>query len=280
LYGDVSKPDPPKRPDNKNKEPIIKLKKPNQIFKDGKQNIPILIIMYETGSERKHLMGIDVKYKRVWVRVKQRAIKDNIKIGDVVNCTVYFGNPIQLKTTSGIDFFEGVIRKIYNFENAKQRQAYFVKRNIPIDVLDCVVGKVTKTKDETGLGSRFFKVNRGELFYIEQGDYENNMDESLRIDLKSAGLLPKMTLLELSYSISSKFYKDGLEVSWLPVAVVLNFKLVRMDEIKCQKPKISPRELELNIHRIENNLKESFRLFILYNRTKELIYSLDRLGID
>ena len=118
------------------------------------------------------------------------------------------------------------------------------------------------------------------MFYIEQGDYENNMDESLRIDLKSAGLIPKITLLELSYSISSKFYKDGLEVSWVPVAVVLNFKLVGMDEIKCQKPKISPRELELNIHRIENNLKESFRLFILYNRTKELIYSLDRLGID
>lgn len=236
--------------------------------------------MYETGSERKHLMGIDVKYKRVWVRVKQRSIKDKIEIGDVVNCTVYFGTPNQLKKTSDIDFFEGSIRKIFNFENAKQRQNFFMKRNIAIDVLNCVVGKVTETRYDTCLKSRFFKVNRGELFYIEEGDYETIMDESLRTDLKSAGLIPKITLLELNYSVSSKFYKDSSEINWIPAAVVLNFKLEGIDAMKHQKPDISPRELELNMHRIGNNLKESLRLFILYNKNKFLINSLDHLGVD
>ena len=157
LYGNVSKPEPLAKLVNENKEPIIKLNNPNQIFKNGQQNIPILIIMYETGSERKHLMGIDVKYKRVWVRVKQRSIKDKIEIGDFVNCTVCFGTPNQLKKTSDIDFFEGSIRKIFNFEDAKQRQNFFMKRNIAIDVLNCVVGKVTETRNNTCLKSRFFK---------------------------------------------------------------------------------------------------------------------------
>ena len=106
------------------------------------------------------------------------------------------------------------------------------------------------------------------------------MDESLRTDLKSAGLIPRITLLELSYSVSSKFYKDSSEINWIPAAVVLNFKLEGIDAMKHQKPDISPRELELNMHRIGNNLKESLRLFILYNKNKFLINSLDHLGVD
>jgi len=55
------------------------------VFGSGIQKIPIMITFNESGSDAK-FMGIDAKYKMVWVRVNTSNKK--YKPGDIVKCKV------------------------------------------------------------------------------------------------------------------------------------------------------------------------------------------------
>ena len=71
------------------------------------------------------------------------------------------------------------------------------------------------------------KVNKGQLFYIEDGNYENEqyetITENLRKDLKLNKKTPEITLLKLNYDVSSSLYNNSLDENWIPATVEISF---------------------------------------------------------
>ena len=71
-------------------------------------------------------------------------------------------------------------------------------------------------------------MNKGQLFYIEDGNYENEkyetITENLRKDLKLNRKTPEITLLKLNYDVSSSLYKyNNLNEDWIPATVEISF---------------------------------------------------------
>lgn len=112
------------------------------IFGSGIQNIPILITFNESGSDV-NFMGIDAKYKRVWIRVI--VSNKSCKPGDIVKCRVNLDQIAGFKNC-GIPFYGGEVYKIVGFSSSIERFEYFKKRGFELKATVYSVAKIREQR--------------------------------------------------------------------------------------------------------------------------------------
>jgi len=121
-------------------------------------------------------------------------------------------------------FYDGEVYKVVQFNASIDRFEYFKKRGYEFKVSVFSVAKIREDRSY-----KFTKVNKGQLFYIEDGNYENEqyqiITENLRKDLKLNRNTPEITLLKLNYDVSSSLYgSESLDDnSWIPATVEISF---------------------------------------------------------
>ena len=131
------------------------------IFGSGVQKIPILITFNESGSDV-NFMGIDAKYKRVWIRVS--VLNKKCKPGDVVKCKVNLDRIAGFKNC-GIPFYDGVGYKVVGFSSSIERFEYFKKRGFGLKATVYLVAKIREQKTNGQNTAYKFAKGRGcEIF--------------------------------------------------------------------------------------------------------------------
>ena len=114
------------------------------VFGSGIQKIPILITFKQSGSYN-YFMGIDIKYKRVWIRVQVKEPNKICKPGDVVKCKVNLEQIAGFKSC-GVPFYDGKIDQVIKFSQSIDRFEYFKKKGYEFEVAVFSVAKICEKK--------------------------------------------------------------------------------------------------------------------------------------